>query len=176
MMRLIVIFTSIIPLSGLMALTGLYSHSVFAADNKPKHAVTAQYTKNNQQSAFKTKDRNKKEMTEADIELSFEKFAKTWMNKLENINKANSKTVVIKPSTADGIYSGRYICYGPECQTSIKKTDSTETPYIGLIRYSEKHILKKGPTRQDAMNDPGTTIKETPVTEIFRFSKGRWIY
>jgi hypothetical protein len=175
-MRLIVIFASIIALSGPMAVTALYPHSAFAQDNPPKHAGAAQYAKNNRRSAFKTKDHNKKEMAEADIELSFEKFAKTWMNKLENISKANSKTIGIKPSTADGVYSGRYICYGPECQTSIKKTDSTETPYVGLIRYSEKQILKKGPTRQDAMNDPGTAVEETSVTEIFRFSKGRWIY
>ena len=175
-MRLIVIFASIIALSGPMVLTVLYPYSAFAENNPPKHAGAAQYAKNNRRSVLKTKNPTKKEIAAADIELSFEKFAKTWMNKLENINKTNSKTVGINLSPSDGVYSGRYVCYGPECQTSIKKTDSPETPYVGLIRYSEKQILKKGPSRQDALNDPGTAVEETSVTEIFRFSKGRWIY
>lgn len=174
MSRLIVIFASIIALSGPIALTVLYPHPIFAENNSSRQTNSAQYAKNNRHHARKTGQNDKKEVV--DIEQSFEQFAKTWMAKLENINKINSKTVSLKPSAADGVYSGKYVCYGPECQTSIKKTDSAETPYIGLIRYSEKQILKKGTSKQDAMSDPGTAIEETPVTEIFRFSKGRWVY
>lgn len=174
-MRFIPAFTSIALLVAI-ALTVLYPYSVCAENNSQKHAAAARYAKNDRRSAVKTKDHNKKELLEADVEQSFERFAKSWMAKLEGINKLNSKNVGIKMSQPDGLYMGKYICYGPECKTSIKKTDSAETPYIGLIHYSEKQILKKGVNMQDALNDPGTTIEETPVTEIFRFSRGRWIY
>ena len=73
-------------------------------------------------------------------------------------------------------FVGRYVCYGPECEFSIKETGSAETPFVGLLHYSEKHFLKKGETRQKTFQHPGVLTKKIRVTEIFRFTRGKWVY
>ncbi len=156
-------------LSGLTALAALKSHDAFASDRyaavkKNEHKIEKRHSTKTYQSKG------------VNAEEAFKEFAANWMARLEKISKNNAKNVTPKSSGPNGTYSCKYVCYGPECRTSVKKTDSSVTPYIGMIYYSEKQILKKGANKQEAINDPGSVIVETPVTEIFRFSKGRWIY
>ncbi len=108
------------------------------------------------------------------VQESFEKFVNVWMSRLDSIGKMNILGIDIMPR--DQGFVGRYICYGPECEFSIKETGSPETPFVGILHYPEKHFLKKGETRQKAFQSPGMLTKKIPVTEIFRFTRGRWVY
>ncbi|MDL1959942.1 MAG: hypothetical protein LWX01_11425 [Deltaproteobacteria bacterium] len=108
------------------------------------------------------------------VQESFEKFANAWMAKLDRMGKMNIRALNITPR--DQGFVGRYVCYGPECKFSIKETGSPETPFIGLLHYSEKHFLKKGETRQETIQSPGMLTDNIPVTEIFRFTHGKWVY
>jgi hypothetical protein len=72
---------------------------------------------------------------------SFEQFVNVWMSKLDRIGKMNILGIDIMPH--DQGFVGRYVCYGPECEFSIKETGSPETPFVGILRYREKHFLKK---------------------------------
>ncbi|UKL12989.1 hypothetical protein [Dissulfurimicrobium hydrothermale] len=156
-------------LLGLIALAVLsYPQTIFAS--------SGDRIKNNHQYVANNRQDKKTRLSDDEIRQSFERFAKAWMAKLEAISRENSKKIRLEPLERDGVYVGRYVCYGPECNISIKRTGSKETPYVGMIYYSEKQVLKKGPTRQDALNDPGTPIEEVPVTEIFRYTKGKWVY
>jgi hypothetical protein len=105
---------------------------------------------------------------------SFEQFVNVWMSKLDRIGKMNIRGLDIIPR--DQGFVGRYVCYGPECEFSIKETVSPETPFVGILHYSEKHFLKKGETRQKAFQSPGMLTEKIPVTEIFRFTRGKWVY
>ncbi len=105
---------------------------------------------------------------------SFEQFVNVWMSKLDRIGKMNIRGLDIIPR--DQGFVGRYVCYGPECEFSIKETGSPETPFVGILRYSEKHFFKKGETRQKTFQSPGMLTKRIPVTEIFRFTRGKWVY
>jgi hypothetical protein len=98
---------------------------------------------------------------------SFEQFVNVWMSRLDRIGKMNILGIDIMPR--DQGFVGRYVCYGPECEFSIKETVSPETPFVGILHYSEKHFLKKGETRQ-------MLTEKIPVTEIFRFTRGKWVY
>jgi hypothetical protein len=108
------------------------------------------------------------------VQKSFEKFVNAWMAKLDRIGKMNIRALNITPD--DQGFVGRYVCYGPECEFSIKETVSPETPFVGVLHYSEKHFLKKGETRQETIQRPGMLTKKIPVTEIFRFTRGKWVY
>lgn len=108
------------------------------------------------------------------VQESFEKFVNTWMTKLDRIGKNNIRTLNITPG--DQGFVSRYVCYGPKCEFSIKETGSPETPFIGILHYQEKHFLKKGKTRQKTFQSPGMLTKKIPVTEIFRFTQGKWVY
>ena len=105
---------------------------------------------------------------------SFERFVNSWMSKLDKIGKINILGIDIMP--CDQGFVGRYVCYGPECKFTIKETCSQETPFVGILRYSEKHFLKKGETRQETFQSPGMLTKKIRVTEIFRFTRGKWMY
>ena len=105
---------------------------------------------------------------------SFEQFVNVWMSKLDRIGKMNILGIDIMPH--DQGFVGRYVCYGPECEFSIKETGSPETPFVGVLHYSEKHFLKKGETRQKTIQSPGMLNEKIRVTEIFRFTRGKWVY
>ena len=104
----------------------------------------------------------------------FQAFAQEWMTALNNTSRRNLRRAGQKP-TQPGITHNRYACYGPECKIWIKKTDSPQTPYLGFIRYPEKHYRKEikptasNPATQDVL------LATFPVTEIFRFSDNRWV-
>jgi hypothetical protein len=108
------------------------------------------------------------------VQESFKQFVHAWMAKLDRIGKMNILGIDVMP--CDQGFVGRYVCYGPECEFSIKETVSPETPFVGVLHYSEKHFLKKGETRQETIQRPGMLTKKIPVTEIFRFTRGKWVY
>ncbi len=105
----------------------------------------------------------------------FQAFAKGWMNDLGKISRQNSSKAEQKPLKPGG-EDGRYACYGPECEIWIKKTDSPQTPYIGFIRYPEKHFQKKTPRSAQDSPTEDILLATFPVTEIFRFTNNRWIF
>lgn len=108
------------------------------------------------------------------VQRSFEQFVKGWMSKLERISAENSRNVHIQ--SCEGGYQGHFMCYGPECEYWIKPTGRRDTPYIGYLIYQEKEFLKRGCSPDEAKKDPGTVVSEMKVTEIFRYTKGKWVY
>lgn len=105
---------------------------------------------------------------------TFEMFVQGWMRNLERVSRDNLSGIRLE-SSRDG-YTDRYIRYGPEYQFRIKKTESAQTPYIGILTYPEKHMAKMGRTSDDARQTTGRVLNEIRVTEIFRFTNGRWVY
>lgn len=109
------------------------------------------------------------------VVASFENFSKGWMSRLEQVSRQNSRE--LKPeSAANGRLVGRYVCYGPECVREVRGTDSKITPYVGIIRYGQKVMEKEGETLQKMKDHPGVATGEIQVTEIFRYTGGRWVY
>jgi hypothetical protein len=108
------------------------------------------------------------------VQRDFEGFVGDWMAKLAKVCEENGRALKLAASKQG--FSGEYVCYGPENRFWIKKTDSEITPYLGFISYQEKLILKQGRTFQEVRLDPGRVTSEMPVTEIFRWTAGRWVY
>jgi hypothetical protein len=115
------------------------------------------------------------EVVPSAILTSFENFSKGWMARLEKVNQENSRDVKSE-AVADGRMVGRYICYGPDCMREVRGTESKATPYVGIIRYAQKVMEKEGDTPKKMKEDPGVQTSEIQVTEIFRYTGGRWVY
>lgn len=156
----------------------LTAYGVVFAQMAWADTTTAGMSKSKQPAATAKKESVQQSMSNANSEETanklFADFVVDWMKKLENINNANRAKPQIQ--AVDGGYSCCYVHYGPDREFWIKRTDSSVTPFVGFLRYSEKTIQKYGKTQEEALRDVEQVVAETPVTEIFRYSKGKWIY
>lgn len=109
------------------------------------------------------------------VENRFQEFSRSWMARLDSISQKNRRVMKLEKGLAKK-FVGRYVCYGPQCRIEVKKTDSDKTPYVGIIYYPQKVIRLSGDTRQEVLDDKGTVVEETRVTEIFPYMDGRWKY
>jgi len=158
-------------LSGLAALAVI----LFPIDSTATEKIQAVQTtkispkKNNYNSVIKSSV-----LTEEKVKTMYDDFILNWMIKLDKISKDNSEQIALNPSS-DG-FSGKFISYGPEKDFWVKKTDSNLTTHVGYLKYKQKVYEKKGKTITDAKNCIPCLVQENNVTEIFRFTKGKWIY
>jgi hypothetical protein len=106
---------------------------------------------------------------QAGASAALEAFASQWMDRMERVEDDNRRkpTVVRGAATPDISYRG----YTNDFRIEIRPTGYPAAPFVGLIRYGEQ-LFK--------CSDPGATrcgvAHTTPVTEIFRFQNGRWVY
>lgn len=92
---------------------------------------------------------------------SFDRFAQGWMEKMHGLEAANRR------QTGAAGFRG----YGREYRTELKPTGYARAPYVGVLRY-EEHEYRC----EDAAASRCSVASTTPVTEIFRFQDGRWVY
>lgn len=89
---------------------------------------------------------------------SFQKFADVWMDKMLKM-ASEQKT------------ASTYRDYGDDVRVELKPTGSPDIPYVGLLRYTEQNHTCAGAGHTNC-----TVSSSIPVTEIFRFQNGRWVY
>jgi hypothetical protein len=97
---------------------------------------------------------------------SFQTFAAEWMDRLHRVeaqNKSNAR--------GNGATAVSYRGYDHEFRTELRPTGNTKAPYIGMIRYVEREYRCADSRALDCRVE-----KTTPVTEVFRFQDGRWVY
>ena len=100
---------------------------------------------------------------------SFKSFASEWMNKMERVETHNRTSPRIRPHGARNLVT--YKGYGGDFKIEIKQTGYARAPFVGLLRYSEQLF-----TCTDERATRCRVASTTPVTEIFRFQDGRWVY
>jgi len=94
---------------------------------------------------------------------AFHVFTETWMDRLRG---ASALQTVAASSV------GRVIKRFSTTHTvEVKATGSASNPYVGLLRYTEELYQCT-----DAAETDCTVVDSTPVTEIFRYQNGAWIY
>jgi hypothetical protein len=111
---------------------------------------------------------------ESEVETGFQKFSQKWMNLLHAREKRSKKDLICKK--VKNHYWAEYTGYSRIYSSGIKKTDSTITPYIGILKYKEIKFVSHAKTFEGALRGPFTIIHEYPVTELFMFTDGEWHY
>ena len=107
--------------------------------------------------------------------LSFEMFTRLWMKKLMAAERFHKNERLTVTKTADGVVA-EYAGYLPDRDTTVKATTSAETPFIGILRYYQTTMRSVGKTRQQAVGGPFEQAEKNRVSEIFRYTKGAWVY
>lgn len=114
---------------------------------------------------------------EADVEKEFVTFQHEWMQKLVRNGKyGRNNTQVKADETQQGLYVASYAELSDPFEYRIKKTDQQGAPYIGVIKYKKMTYSSKGKSPEEASRGDYVCDKELIVTEIFRFSGGKWVY
>lgn len=98
---------------------------------------------------------------------SFAKFSEQWMGKVRRI--ANEQKPSARTSASNTVVT--YRDYTKDFTTELRPTGHAAAPYVGILRYSEQIFS----CRDIAANDC-TMSSQIPVTEIFRYQNGRWVY
>ena len=108
------------------------------------------------------------------VEKSFEKFNRSWMKKLQRIERENFRN--IKAEDSGDLYRAEYIGYSREFDFSVKRTKSSLTPFIGILTYNEIKYVSIGRDKKGALKGPFFINTRIKVKEIFRYTKGEWVY
>ncbi|MBI3799200.1 MAG: hypothetical protein HY268_19835 [Deltaproteobacteria bacterium] len=115
------------------------------------------------------------DLSEEAVQTSFDAFTIEWMKKLagtEEFHRTQGMTVNQAPEG----FSAEYTGYLPHRYIVVKKTESKETPYVGILTYFEKTMRCVGKTKEEARKGPFEASDSQQVSEIFRFTKGQWKY
>jgi hypothetical protein len=100
--------------------------------------------------------------SEAQARSAFDVFTQDWMNKLR------SSSAIRTVSTASGSTIKRF---STTHTVEVKPTGSPSNPFVGVLHYTEESY-----NCSDAAQRNCTLADSTPVTEIFRFQNGKWVY
>ena len=100
-------------------------------------------------------------------------FCVKWMGFLETRERDNKKGIKWEKKPA-GV-AGHYVGYSKEYDCTMKERSSNGTP-VATIEYKEFVYEKVGASQGEAEQDEAAPIETTEVTEIFRYSKGQWVY
>lgn len=150
------------------------------AETKAK-ASAQKSTKSTKSKTAKAKAPTKKDspapavIDEAAVHSSFETFTQDWMKKLAETEEYQ-RTELIKISQTGETFSAEYVGYLPQRFIEVKKTTSQETPFIGTLTYYQRTLRCTGKTKEAATQGPFEQVETIPVKEIFRFTKGKWVY
>ena len=99
---------------------------------------------------------------EAQARSAFDAFTQTWMDKLR------SSSAVRTVSTGSGSTVKRF---STTHTVEVKPTGSASNPFVGVLHYTEESY-----NCSDAAQRNCTLADSTPVTEIFRYQNGKWVY
>ena len=100
---------------------------------------------------------------------SFSDFARSWMAKMQENEVQNRKNPTVQPGPNENIVTYRGI--GEDFTVELRPTGHPSAPFVGILRYSEQVYSCNGVGASDC-----SVASSLPVTEIFRYQGGRWIY
>ena len=104
----------------------------------------------------------------------FKKFAVYWVRKISSnyLHGIDNKEVV----NEGGTFVARYTHLDPKSVSLlIKEKPYDHTPFVGLMKYTELTFQSTGATPEEALNGRFKQVQRLGITEIFRYSKGKWI-
>jgi hypothetical protein len=167
----------LIALLSIFSFLCLLNAAIAAEQKKETKAKTVVKTKTTQKSRTKASPKIAAPaavISEDVVLAAFDAFTLEWMKKLADTEEFRKSRAQVKQSL-DG-FSAEYTGYLPHRYIHIKKTESADTPYVGILTYYEKTLRCTGKTKEEALQGPFNQVDTGQVSEIFRFTKGKWVY
>jgi hypothetical protein len=100
---------------------------------------------------------------------SFSDFARSWMDKMQANEAQSRKNPTVQPGASENLVT--YRGFGDDFTVELRPTGHPTAPFVGILRYNEQVYSC------DGLSDSKCSVASTlPVTEIFRYQGGRWVY
>jgi hypothetical protein len=116
-------------------------------------------------------------LDDAQVKHSFEVFQHDWMAKLNKHGKYGPASVQVSEDPAQpGTFIAKYEDLSEPTGSEVKKTGQKATPYVGVLHYDKVTRVCKGKSPEEAKQGTFKAESEEGITEIFRFSNGKWMY
>lgn len=100
---------------------------------------------------------------------AFDAFAARWMGEARESEQHDRANPSVAPGAAAPLIT--YRGFGDDYDLELRPTGNPSAPYVGLLRYTE-HVYNCASLEIAEC----TIVSSIPVTEIFRYQKGRWRY
>jgi len=136
--------------TALVSILGLWLCAPASADEPPRASVGANASREH-------------------AETAFQDFARDFMAKVRSQEESarHKPRVAAGPGATVFTYRG----YGEDFRTELHPTGQAVAPFVGLLHYTE-HVY----SCRDLEGGTCTVASTVPVTEIFRYQRGRWAY
>lgn len=114
----------------------------------------------------------------AQVKKQFLAFQHKWLKELNREGSYGPRHIVVTEDTSQPrkIYIARYRLLTGIKSYRIKKTGSRITPYVGILHYEKVTVCCKGRTPKQACKGPFQSERIAAITEIFRYTNGKWVY
>jgi hypothetical protein len=154
-------------------------HAAVAAEPAPKPPVkkaakTSVTSTTKRQPAAKSTASEMLAVSEDIALATFDTFTIEWMKKLAETEEFHRAQAQVSQSPEG--FSAEYTGYLPHRYIHVKKTEATDTPYVGILTYYERKLRCQAKTKDEALKGPFDQVETSQVSEIFRFTKGKWVY
>jgi hypothetical protein len=100
---------------------------------------------------------------------SFSDFARSWMAKMQKNEAQNRKNPIVQPGPSENIVTYRGFDEG--FTVELRPTGHPAAPFVGILRYNEQVYSCNAVDASKC-----SVASSLPVTEIFRYQGGRWVY
>jgi len=100
---------------------------------------------------------------------SFSDFARSWMAKMQDNEAKNRENPTIQPGPSENIVT--YRGFDEDFTVELRPTGHPVAPFVGILRYNEQVYSCNGVDASKC-----SVASSLPVTEIFRYQGGRWVY
>ena len=100
---------------------------------------------------------------------SFSDFARSWMAKMQENEARNRENPIVQPGPSENIVTYRGFDEG--FTVELRPTGHPAAPFVGILRYNEQVYSCSGVDASKC-----SVASSLPVTEIFRYQGGRWVY
>ena len=106
------------------------------------------------------------------MEQIFLEFAQEWLGSQTRETPGRGDGVrFLAPEATGQTEQFTYRDYGEDFAIQMRPTGDAESPFVGILSYTENVYVCRGPTRDDC-----DLVESSPITEIFPFRDGRWQY
>jgi hypothetical protein len=108
------------------------------------------------------------------VKTELEAFCTKWMGFLEIRERDNRKAIQWTPG-ATGV-SGKFVGYSPDYDCKLRDATKPDAVPVATITYREFIYQQEGDSKDVAAETAPRVMETTEVTEIFRYSQGKWVY